>query len=104
MNLNQLIVGIKLKYVDKSSAKSNIYSMELNVIETANVKIVTDKRDEEFQNSNNESAVRIPFTLSNDNPTDEYELYLHMNDCTFPQLLKGNLTYMLKVIIEFLRI
>ena len=85
MNLNQLIVKLKLK---NQTTNSQVTSIELIILDTSNLKLIRSDTNE---------TVRIPFNLNADSE-NEVEFLFNANDCTFQQKLKGTLTYMLKVI------
>lgn len=49
-----------------------------------------------IKKSFNSETIKIPFAL-NSNTENQAEYIFSASDCTFPQKLKGTLTYMLKV-------
>jgi hypothetical protein len=86
MNLNQIIINLKI-----SSLKSQqiISSIELNILDTANIKLVRDS-------GNDGDPIKLGFQLNQKTNESNSELYFNVNDCTFAQKLKGTLTYILK--------
>lgn len=116
MNFNQIIVKLRLKSEGEKTVR--IYSIELNVLDTANIKLVRDEEVQDFfftrlisvnkaiilstlqikkkENDSSES-IKLGFSLTSNSKQQEVEIYFSVNDCTYAQVLKGNLIYMLKV-------
>lgn len=84
MNLNQIIIDLRLK---NKSTNEKIFSIELNMLDTANIQLIRDE-------NSNQDALKIPFVL---NPMVENHIdyFFNISECTFPQSLKGTFTYML---------
>ena len=85
MNLNQIVVNLRMKNLSQTA---QIFSMELNILDSAYLKLVRD--------SGADDQIKIPFTLES-NSENEAEYLFYLSDCTFAQKLKGTLTYMLMV-------
>jgi len=85
MNLNQIVVNIKLKSVE---SHSKITSIELNVLDSSTIKLVRNEPSE---------PLRLPFNLDHGEEENHIELLFDVNDCTYAQKLKGTLIYILKV-------
>jgi AP-3 complex subunit delta-1 len=88
MNLNQIIVNIKLKNLESDS---KITSIELNVLDSSTIKLVRNDPNE---------PLRLPFSLESGDDENQIELLFNVNDCTYAQKLKGTLTYIIKVSIQ----
>jgi len=67
---------------------TQIHSIELMILDAANLKLI---KNESF----NSETIKIAFAL-NSNTENQAEYIFSASDCTFPQKLKGTLTYMLK--------
>jgi hypothetical protein len=92
MNLNQIVVNMKLinLTIKNSDSAQLITSIEMNILDTANLKLVRD------DHLGNDDSIKIPFNLSKKNKENFNEFYFNVSECTFAQKLKGTLTYILK--------
>lgn len=88
MNLNQIIINIKMKNLE---SHSKITSIELNVLDSSTIKLVRNEANE---------PLRLPFSLDDGEEENQIELLFNVNDCTYAQKLKGTLIYILKVRIS----
>jgi len=89
MNANQIVVTISINsQLTTEDTSSQIYSIEFNILDTLNTKLVKD-------NNNSGGIIKIPFNLVANSKYD-FQIYFTVDDCTFAQKLKGTLTYMLK--------
>ena len=79
MNLNQLVLLLELKNLSKTE---QIFSIELNILDTANISLL---REESTEND----SLKINFTLDAENQ-NQVEYLFNITECTFPQVLKGN--------------
>lgn len=84
MNLNQIVIDLRLKNLSNSE---NIFSIELNMLDTAAIKLIRDENA-------SQDSLKIPFTLE-PGTENHIEYFFNCTECTFPQRLKGTFTYML---------
>ena len=93
MNLNQIVVGLKMKNVTDGEkfVNSQIHTIELNLLDTDYLSLIRS------QLKISGDTIKIPFSLTS-NAENEVQFYFNANECTFAQKLKGTLTYMIKVI------
>jgi hypothetical protein len=86
MNLNQIIINLRI-----SNLKSEqiISSIELNILDSSNIKLVRDS-------GNEGDPIKLGYQLNQKTSENSSEFYFNVNDCTFAQKLKGTLTYILK--------
>lgn len=78
MNLNQLIVLLQLKNL---SMTEQIFSIELNMLDTANIKLLRE-------DSSKNDSLKINFSLDA-KKQNQVEYLFNVTECTFPQVLKG---------------
>jgi hypothetical protein len=86
MNLNQIIINLQILNLKPQQI---ISSIELNILDTANIKLARDSGSEG-------DPIKLGYQLNQKTNQNSSEFYFNVNDCTFAQKLKGTLTYILK--------
>jgi hypothetical protein len=78
MNLNQIVVDLRLRNV---SSSEQIFQIELNILDTPNIKLIREK-------GMRDHALSIPFSLDA-SVEDHVEYFFGASESTYPQKLKG---------------